>query len=191
MELFTSPGEVVGAVFVDAISGYSDFPIKLVEMDFLGALDYERITGLGQSWKLLTEEEWQEVRRDGMEREGESVDADGSAVTLHGFGQYKRKVLGRARVSVVMGNFTEDQRRLVDEAERVGLGSPEQRALVKSALPMFDEAMEKMQREQLGLSTEGRMVFARESGHWPHVGQSEIVIEEIKWVLAGWVESMA
>lgn len=85
---------------------------------------------------------------------------------------------------MIRGNLAEDLKRLCVEAERIGVGSPEMRMKVMDNMEVLDFICEETERQQLGLSRYGRMIFAkRESGHAVILQDLEIVMTELAWVI--------
>lgn len=182
MEVHGRMDEVVGMVFVDTVAGdtYGRMPIREREWGFLFALDYGRVTGLDERYKLLTREEYEGLKK---ERGSEVLATDDAAERLRGYRQYERVVLEDKAVSVIVGDFAGDLRKLCQEARRVGLGTEEQRRRVEDSLDLMDEVMKSSQGGQLRLSTKGRVVLARGAGHVPFLTEPDIVLKEIRWVI--------
>ncbi|GAB7357304.1 hypothetical protein MBLNU459_g8269t1 [Dothideomycetes sp. NU459] len=174
--------DIAGCVFLDAVAQdtYARMPIRAVQWEFLSRLDYGRVTGLDRSYKLLTPEEYEAWKTEGG---GETLAVDEAAERLAGYRQYDRVVLGDRAISVIKGSLVTDLRKLCVEAERVGLGTPEQRRVVTDNLEGLNRAMEESQRGQLRLSRNGRMAYAFDSGHVVFLTEPDVVLGEIKWVL--------
>ena len=138
--------------------------------------------GYDRNHKLLTDEEYQESKRE-AERGREKVAVDEAAERLASFKQYEKVPLGGKPVSVIKGSIAEDLRRLNDEAERVDLGTSQQRRTIRENLELLDQVFEDSERQQLKLSTHGRMVYAKkESGHVVIFNEPEIVLDEVNWI---------
>jgi hypothetical protein len=64
-----------------------------------------------------------------------------------------------------------------------GNGSEDQRIRVRALISTADEKSESIQKRHLELSTKGKLVFARESGHFVQITQPELVVKGVKWVI--------
>lgn len=182
---------IAGLVLVDTISRYDTMPFREKDYDFLFQLDYGKITGLDDSYELLTAEEYASLPDDVARSQGEMIDIDLAAARLSALKQYDRQVLGRRPVAVVKGSLTRDLGRLLDEAERVGLGTREQRENLRVKLPAAKKALSVLQDEQVRLTASdwSRFWVAGDSGHLPFLTEPEVVVEAVEWVLKSAIEN--
>lgn len=146
-------------------------------------LDVGRVLGYDACHRYLSEVEYEQIQRDARVS-NEKLAVDQSARRLGEFQQFERQVLGNKPVSVIRGYLTEDLRRLCVEAERVGHGTEQQRRHIMGSLAEMDAVFEDIERQQLRLSSNSRLVYtAKEAGHAILLQDPETVFKEISWVV--------
>ncbi|MCJ1287851.1 hypothetical protein MMC26_007203 [Xylographa opegraphella] len=183
------PKDVVGLCLLDANQErtYSDRPIvdELLEA-MLDGINYYEVCGMKKSHKL-SEEDWDIMASDNGD-DGEYVglekaDYASSADALAAHKQFDRQVLGSYPVSVVRANTIRELNAILKAATERGNGTEEQRAQVTKLFATFDALEEKLQREQLRLSSHSRYHFTENSGHNVQVYEPDLVVDEVKWIL--------
>lgn len=95
--------------------------------------------------------------------------------------QYRRRVLGDCLLSVIRGESAFKARR--EEVVDVNV-SDERRRVRDGMLEAMGVADERLKREQLKLSRNGRFRNVPDCGHNVHLTHPHVVVEEIKWVLS-------
>jgi hypothetical protein len=200
LELMLGEGEdnVVGAVFMECNTefSYKDRPEQLMEMFeiFMGNQNMNAIWNMGERHQL-TPEEWEYCEgQGGLETNQATAGQEeeyyiSSCDKLAEKNQFERKVLGDWRVSVIKGDNEKELRMVYDEAVKQGKGTEEERKIMEEFLGSEDMELKMMER-QLELSSQGRTVRARKSGHKVMVTEAEIMTEEIKWVLEAWKQKL-
>ncbi|MCJ1289088.1 hypothetical protein MMC34_000620 [Xylographa carneopallida] len=190
------PHDVVGLCLLDANQErtYRDRYLddSLLEA-MLEGIDYYEVSGMKKHHRL-TDEDLAAMAVDDAGADGEYValekkDYDSSAEALAAHKQFDRQVLGRYPVSVVRANTIRELNAILKAATEKGNGTEEQRAEVTRQLGTFEAAEEKLQREQLRLSSRSRYFYAEHSGHNVQVYAPELVAEEIRWILDSQPES--
>jgi pimeloyl-ACP methyl ester carboxylesterase len=188
---------VFGLVAVDANSARSwERPLNDEDLGILaenipeGAFVYSDIVGLTTANRLPTAlwEEWSEQRpptdpwMHGIG--GEEAEYKGcleSCKALHRHGLLERHPLTKYPVTVLKGNTESDFRRLIDASERLGGGTKGCHESLRKRLEGYSQVEEDQQRDHLLLTDVGtrRFVEAKNSGHWVHVMEPELVVDEI------------
>ena len=183
--------DVVGLCLVDTNSertyidrAVPDFFFKVM----MEGIDYYAVTGLNESHNM-TNQEWQtlmhaqkgDAYQEYSAMEWQDFQCSSDALAVHR--QYERLVLGKYPVSVVKGNTIQDIRKIGDAAIKRGNGTKEQQEEALKIFETFDEKEEKLQRDQLRLSSNSRFVYATKSGHSVHYTEPELIATEIKWIL--------
>jgi len=188
---------VVGLVAIDANSARScERPVKDQDFEVLtenlpdGAFVYRDIVGLSAANRLPTAlwEEWSEQRAPAEPWlhgvGGEEAEIRGcvdSCKALHRHALLQRHPLTKFPVTVVKGDTESDLRRLIDAAEALGGGTKTCREDLGRRLEGYSELEEDQQRDHLLLTDVGnkRFVKAKKSGHWVHIMEPELVVDEI------------
>ena len=183
-------GDVMGMVLVDTLQEADlRYAWPFAEVRVLSAgLDSYAIRGLDEShqltpeeWKVFLDDEKREGHGEASKREFEQVPS--ASMALAEKKQFDGCVLQDRPLSVIKGEHVRDYRLLYENGVKAGNGSTKQRDTLKKWIDGIDEVWEKNQRQQLMLSRNGRMVYARHSGHQVALQQPILVAEEIKWVL--------
>lgn len=189
-----NPSDVAGMVMVE---GNTEFSYKVRPEDLVVIisviskdLDQYQVMNIYNRHKL-TPEEWaalttddtpQEAKRHGNTALQEYLEYEATADTLARRKQYENVILGDKPISVVKGEELKDTELLLDAAIKKGNGSDFEWDAIRKWINM-DEEETRLQREQLRLSTNGRFVNARLSGHDVHLTEPEVIVDEIRWVL--------
>jgi pimeloyl-ACP methyl ester carboxylesterase len=188
---------VVGLVAVDANSARScERPLNDGDLGVLaenipeGAFVYPDIVGLSEANRLPTTlwEEWSEQQPPtepwlhGVG--GEEAEYKGcleSCKALHRHGLLKRHPLAKYPVTVLKGNSTKDIHRMIDASEALGGGSKGCHEDLRKRLEGASQLEEDQQRDHLLLTDVGirRFIEAKKSGHWVHITEPELVVDEI------------
>ncbi|MCJ1398710.1 hypothetical protein MMC11_001911 [Xylographa trunciseda] len=185
------PGDVVGLCLLDTNQErtYIDRPFdESILGVMLKGVDYYNLrSGMKRSPKL-SDEEWEAMVKgddgdDGEYAGLEKQDYASSADALAAHKQFDRQVLGSHPVSVVKGSTIKELNAILEAATEIGNGTEEQRAQLAKVFETFDALEEKLQREQLRLSSQSRYFHAENSGHNVQVYEPDLVVDEIKWIL--------
>lgn len=91
--------------------------------------------------------------------------------------------MGFAPLSVIKGDNKRDIDLIYAAGLKEGNGTKEQQETLKKWLDIIDPIWEKNQKDQLRLSKNGRMVYAKNCGHNVHIQQPATIADEVKWVL--------
>lgn len=149
-------------------------------------LSYFAVRGIDKFHKL-TADEWtallEEKMTDPSTPDGEIEYSQSSADALGKKHQLALHSLGSAHLSVVKGNGEKELRRVSEASISNGNSTNEERAEVRNVLIRFDEIKDRLQCEQMQLSSNSRYVYARSSGHNVQLTQPDIIAAEVKWVL--------
>ncbi|MCJ1382094.1 hypothetical protein MMC17_005206 [Xylographa soralifera] len=183
------PNDVVGLCLLDT-NQERTYIERRIDDELLGVMldgiNYYEVSGMKKSHKL-SDEEWETmVNGDGDDGEYaglEKVDYRSSADALAAHKQFDNQILGNYPVSVVRGNTIRELNAVLEAATEKGNGTEDQRAQVSRLFGLFDVLEEKLQREQLRLSSQSRYLFAENSGHNVQVYEPDLVVDEIKWIL--------
>ncbi|MCJ1471405.1 hypothetical protein MMC13_000044 [Lambiella insularis] len=183
------PKDVVGLCLLDTNQEktYVGRPEVLESLEVLmQGIDYFAVIG-GHEKHKLTDEDWQALLQDdgfGQEYAGlEGKEYVNSMNTLAAHKQFDHHILGSHPVSVVKGNTIRELRLVYAAAVKRGNGTEKQRAALAKMLETFDDDENRLQREQLKLSSRGRFTYAEHSGHNVQVYDPELVVKEVKWIL--------
>lgn len=141
--------------------------------------------------KKLTQEEWnafigdEKSEKFQLQKGKENEEYAPSFYTLRKKELWKREppLLGDKPVHVIGGTRSWDGVRTYKAGVERGNGTEEERRLVRELLETADEENDALIEEHLKLSTRGKLVFARESGHYVQVTQPDVVVDGVKWVL--------
>lgn len=182
------PDDVIGMVFVDANTEKTleerGNPFNAL-LAILGGLDYLAVTGLTTEHKL-DPAQWAANRAEDAKNwktAGEEMKAvSQSAQELASKNQYERQVLKDHPVVVIKGDTTGEFQRVYEAGVAAGNGTEEQRAEMRRILETLTPIEEKLQREQLRLSSSGRYMYATKSGHNVNLTEPELIAEEVKKV---------
>ena len=183
-------GNVAGMVFEEANSefSYKNRPQDLEELIgiFWSGMDQNAITNMDKRHRL-TPEEWTYAKRDEPEEEQKVVGEEmqhyyASCETLGQKKQFEKKVLGNRPVCVIKGDNAADMQPVFDEAVKQGRGTEAQRKTMRDWIANDDEEL-RLQEQQLELSSKGRLVRARKSGHNVQLTEPELISEAVRWIL--------
>lgn len=95
----------------------------------------------------------------------------------------RQPLLGDKPVYVIGGSRSRDWTGMYKAGVARGNGTEEQRSYVREMIRTADEKSAGLMKEHLKLSTNGKLVFARASGHFVQLTEPELVVEGVKWVL--------
>lgn len=192
---------VVGLVTIDANSARScERPLNDQDLGVLmesipeGAFVYHDIVGLSAANRLPRAlwEEWSEQRAPaepwlhgigGEEAEGRGC--MDSCKALHRHGLLERHPLTKYPITVIKGDSAKDIGRMIDASEALGGGMKGCHEDLRKRLEGCSELEEDQQQDHLLLTDVGsrRFVEAKKSGHWVHIMEPEVVVDEILRVL--------
>ena len=193
----THAEDVVGFVAIDANSARSsERPLDDRDLEVLteglpaGVFSYPDVVGLSAANRLPTAlwEEWIEkisppspwLHGTG----GEMAEMQGyvdSCKALHRHSLLQTHPLSKNPVTVLKGNAHKDIHRMIDASEALGGGTKTAHEDLRKRLEGSSEMEEDQQRDHLLLTDVGtqRFVEAKESGHWVHITEPELVVAEI------------
>lgn len=186
-EFFAQHAEdVVGLVLVDTEQEKTPFELPLpweAVKAIIGDLDYFVVTGLDKDNKL-DPDEWKAIKeeraKDEAVTEEEQDLEDDSARDLGQRHQFDKQVLGHHPLTVIKANSFQDWSRFYAAGVAAGNGTETQRAAVLESMGRLTEVEDRLMKEQLKLSSNGRYVETKQSGHNVHATQPELVAEEIR-----------
>ncbi|KAI4931100.1 hypothetical protein J4E85_003689 [Alternaria conjuncta] len=95
----------------------------------------------------------------------------------------QQSLLGQKPVYVIGGMRSRDWDGMYKAGVAKGNGSEEQRRRVRELISTADEKSESIMRRHLQLSSNTKLAFARESGHFVQITQPEVIVEGVKWVV--------
>ena len=95
----------------------------------------------------------------------------------------QQPLLGGKPVYVIGGMRSRDWNGMYNAGVARGNGSEDQRARVRALISTADEKSESIQKRHLELSTKGKLVFARGSGHFVQMTQPELIVKGVEWVI--------
>jgi pimeloyl-ACP methyl ester carboxylesterase len=178
---------VAGMVLVDAVQEKSDIEVPWPFPELIAVLgDLDRYTVIGlEDTQKLTAKEWEEAKA--LENDSYAIASDleseamaSSELALAQKRQMEMQILGNTRLSVIKGNSARDIGRIYEAGVQAGNGTVEDRRVVKRLVDSLNDLDIKLQREQLNLSSDSRLVNASGSGHNVHLQQPEIVAQEVR-----------
>jgi pimeloyl-ACP methyl ester carboxylesterase len=184
---------IAGLVFVDANQEKSLQILNVLDPN-LGAmfagLDYLAGMGVAAEHKL-TQEEWDAYMRDEAtetfkaqgDREENEYEASFPTIRAKELGK-QGPVLGDKPIYVIGGSRNRDWSRLYKVGVEKGNGTEEQRRCAREMIETADEKSAGLMRGHLELSTRGKLVFAKESGHFVQLTEPELVVEGVEWVMS-------
>ncbi|KFY16588.1 hypothetical protein V492_01226 [Pseudogymnoascus sp. VKM F-4246] len=152
-------------------------------------LDPYTAMGLDAEHKL-TEEEWAAFRADERTEKFKAQEEKENEEYGPSFATLRKKELGKGApllgakpVHVIGGLRSWDGVRSYKAGVEAGNGTEEERRHAREMIEKVDVVNDALIAEHLKLSTKGKLVFARESGHFVQVTQPDVVAEGVKWVL--------
>ena len=194
---------VVGLLAIDANSPRScERPLNDKDLEVLaeglpdGAFVYPDIVGLTAANRLPAAlwEEWTERRAPpepwlhGIGGElAEMQSYSDSCKALHRHSLLQTHPLTKNPVTVLKGDTEIDIRRMIDASEALGGGTRPAHTDLRKRLEGYSQLEEDQQRDHLLLTDVGtkRYVEAKKSGHWVHITEPELVVDEILSMLGG------
>ncbi|KAL5347449.1 hypothetical protein ACLOAV_007761 [Pseudogymnoascus australis] len=183
---------IAGLVLVDANHETTVLPLKkwLAAIEPL-AVGLEPYAAKGiEAEKKLTQEEWDAFVGDEgtekfqlqAEREDEAYEPSFATLQKKELGK-RQPLLGGKPVHVISGARSRDGRGVYKAGVERGNGTEEERRIAREAIEGADEVNDRLIEEHLKLSTKGKLVLARESGHFVQITQPDVVVEGVEWVL--------
>lgn len=196
------PEEVAGMVFVDCVTeeNYKHRPKDLpgimrsmqegvdqswlwterkpvmTDAELKAALDNEGLGEAPPATKVSKELNMQAIF-------GEVANLISSSDVLAAKKQFETSPMGDKPVSVIKGDSPGEWRGQFERAVKAGKGTDEQRQLVSGYLESADMLQLWLQFRQLRLSSNSRMVEAKNSWHNVHWYEPDLVVKEVKWCL--------
>ena len=138
----------------------------------------------------LTQEEWdafvsdEATEKHKLQEEKEDNEYEPSFKTLQKKELWKRQpILGDKPVYVIGGFRSRDWNGKYRAGVEKGNGTEEQRSKAQEVIRTADEKHISLMKEHLKISTNAKLVFAHESGHFVQLTQPDIVVDGVKWVL--------
>ncbi|KAF2726770.1 alpha/beta-hydrolase [Polyplosphaeria fusca] len=184
---------IAGLVLVDANHETSLQVVNVLDADLnaiFAGVDPYAAKGIAAEHKM-TREEWEAYLSEGatekfklQEDKEENDEYEKSFETLRKKELWKRQpLLGDKPVFVIGGLRSRDWNGMYKAGVEKGNGSEEQRSRAREMIGTADEKSVGLMKEHLKLSTKGKLVFARESGHFVQLTQPDVVVDGVKWVL--------
>ncbi|TVY75791.1 Uncharacterized protein LSUE1_G004949 [Lachnellula suecica] len=183
---------IAGLVLVDANHETSLEVLNFLDEN-LGAVfgDMDPLAAKGiRTEHKLTAVEWDAFVRDEasekfrLQEEKEFAEYTLSFTTLQKRQLAKQQPsFGDKPVFVIGGMTSRDWRRQYAVGVEQGHGTVEQRRCAWEMIRLADEKGDGLMEDHLRLSTRGKLVFARESGHFVQLTQPDVVVDGVKWVL--------
>ncbi|ESZ91373.1 alpha/beta hydrolase [Sclerotinia borealis F-4128] len=183
---------ISGLVFVDAnhenaLEVLNPNNVNLAAMSV--GLDAYVAYGIEAEHKL-TAEEWDAFMSDEATGKHKQQEQKEESEYAPSFETLRKKELGMRQpllegkpVHVIGGMRSRDWSGLYRAGVERGNGSEEQRRCVRQLIETADKKSTGLMKEFLKLSTKGKLVFARESGHFVQLTEPEMVVDGVKWVL--------
>jgi pimeloyl-ACP methyl ester carboxylesterase len=184
---------VAGLVLVDANHERTlqvlDWRDKNLAAMFEG-VDSLEAKGLRAQHKL-TQEEWDAYERDEAtekqqlqdEKELSEYGPSFETLRMKELGKREQPLFGDKPVYVIGGLWSRDWEGQYKAGLEKGNGTEEERRLASEMIRTADEKNEGLMKDHLSLSTKGKLVFARESGHFLQMTEPEVVVDGVQWVL--------
>lgn len=193
---------VAGLVYVDANQERThdarQWPYQASSQVIKTAWTTDDASGLAQSHRCK-EDEWQNIvdeeKSQPAEREkrapeknpnagpGEGAEYVSSLKALGRHDQLNRQALGSRPLSVIVANLARDIQRFAAEGEAAGLGTEEDRAVVKNFLTRLPAIELELGVDVLRLSSVHRLILTSVSGHLVNLWEPELCVQEILWCL--------
>ena len=182
------PETVAGMVLSDASterqSEYFQVPDPNINA-VLGNLNFAQITGLRAESKL-SREEWR-ARAIDISQGASAAQAEAAAFvevceTLGAKEQYRKRALGDKPLSVIRCNSAREYERIYQKGVELGNGTEEQRNSFRRLLNQWEKFDREIKEEQLQLSSNTRLIYLPDCGHYVHLVRPDVVAEEIRWV---------
>lgn len=185
--------QIAGLVFVDANQECTLELLNWTDPNLFAVFDGVDPNGAKglRSGHKMTQEEWDAY-------ENEEATEKHMLQAIKEFGEYgpsfetlrkkelnkrEQPLLGEKPVYVIMGLWSKDLNGLYKAGVEKGNGTEEQRRAVREMADTAEEKNEILQKEHLSLSTKGKFVIARGSGHFIQLTEPELIVDGVKWVL--------
>lgn len=145
----------------------------------------------------LTKEEWEallaeeDTPKHQLQEKKEETEYGPSFEVLAAkeLGRKSEPVYGDKPLCVLVGWPSIDWKAVYRVGVERGNGTEEERRKVRELISTCDEKHEGLQRENLSLSSNSKLVDAKESGHFIHLSQPDLVADGVKWVLEEYLRS--
>ncbi|KAF1847711.1 alpha/beta-hydrolase [Cucurbitaria berberidis CBS 394.84] len=185
--------QIAGLVFVDANQETSLQVLNVLDENLAAmsaGVDWLSAQGLRAEHRL-TPQEWDAFLRDEAtekfkvqaDREEDEYEASFPTLRSKQLGKRQPPVLGDKPVYVIGGMRSRDWSGLYRAGVERGNGTEEQRKCAREMISSADEKSKGLMEGHLKLSTKGKLVFARESGHFVQLTQPDLVVDGVNWVL--------
>lgn len=182
------PQDVSGMVLCDTATERNHEFLRVPDPNIdavLGDLRYAQVTGLREESKL-SRDEWRNRAIDiGRGAEISRSETGGYVEACQALGskeQIRNRAMGDKPLSVICANSARDYRRIYEAGVEAGNGTEEQREAFWKLLENWDEISKELQEEQLGLSSNSRLICLEDCGHHVHLVRPDVLAHEIQWV---------
>ena len=120
-----------------------------------------------------------------MELEGSEYEESFQALRVKKQLEREKRLLGEAPIYVVKGFNEGEFEKLLTQGLEIGNGEGEEGAKkeFKKMVEGWDERDRELQSEALNLSKRSKFVETRNSGHFVHLTEPEIIVKAVSWVL--------
>ncbi|RJE18252.1 Alpha beta hydrolase [Aspergillus sclerotialis] len=182
------PQDVSGMVLCDAATERNHEFFRVPDPNIhavLGNLRYAQVTGLREESKLSRDELRTRAIDIARGVETSHSETEGYLEVCQSLGskeQVRNRAMGDKPLSVIHANSARDYRRIYEAGVKAGNGTEEQREAFWKLLENWDEISKELQEEQLGLSSNSRLVCLEDCGHHVHLVRPDVLAEEIRWV---------
>jgi pimeloyl-ACP methyl ester carboxylesterase len=152
----------------------------------MGDLKWSEVTRL-KALAQMSRHEWR-VRAIEMAQGARTVQAEAAAFvgvcqTLAEKDQCRNRALQDRPLSVIKCRSSLDYERIYRAGIEAGYGTDEQRRAFRNLLDRWDSICDDLQREQLKLSSQSRLIEVPDCGHNVNLLRPDVVVQEVRWVV--------
>lgn len=152
----------------------------------MGDLKLSEVTRL-KALAQMSRDEWR-VRAIEMAQGARAVQAEAAAFvgvcqTLAEKDQCRNRVLQDRPLSVIKCRSSLDYERIYRAGIEAGYGTNEQRRAFRNLLDRWDSICDDLQREQLKLSSQSRLIEVPDCGHNVNLLRPDVIVQEVRWVV--------
>ena len=184
---------IVGLVLVDAnhertlqVLDWTNADLRAVftgidSLDAMGLRSEHKLTP--QEWQAYETDEATEKHQLQETKEGEEYPPSFETLRRKNLRAREQPLFGDKPVFVIMGLTARDWEGQYRVGVEKGNGTEEQRRVAREMIDTANDKNEILQKEHLALSTRGKFVLAKESGHFVQLTEPEIVADGVGWIL--------